>query len=292
MAFCRLRSAVDGRPHRLRAIVSDQTASLGSLEQPIANLLLVELAAGDDLKQIEGGGVEDVVARTRLRLGDDFAFPLERRARPGLVALPRPVFRSGQLDQPARCWNGLARAGGVPLVERPVGAPTRGEAHIAALAAHIDALANFAGAVADFDPVVPSKDEMPSAARGDGHQRWRQLAVLADQLRQRRGAVDVANRITVDIDHPHVACRPGRRGDHCVGPPLPPVSNLVFVGGCVLETAVDQRLLVERVGGEYGNPLLCINKRGFKFVGCPGLGLRGHVIFPPSLKKRLCKYLC
>jgi len=83
MAFCRLRSAVDGRPHRLRAIVSDQTASLGSLEQPIANLLLVELAAGDDLKQIEGGGVECGVAGARLRGSDVFAFTLKRRPRVG-----------------------------------------------------------------------------------------------------------------------------------------------------------------------------------------------------------------
>jgi hypothetical protein len=205
VGLCGLRGAVDRSLHRRRAIVGDQAAGFGRLEQPIADLLLVELAAGDDLKQIEGGGVEGVVARTRLRLGDDFAFPLERCARPSLVALPRPVLRSGQLDQPARRRNGLARAGGVPLVERPVGAPARGEAHIAALAAHVDALADLARAVADFDAVVPGEDEMPSAARGDGHQGRRQLAVLTDSLRQRRGAVDVANGITVDIDHPHVA---------------------------------------------------------------------------------------
>ena len=76
--------------------------------------------------RLKAAGVEGVVARAGPRLGDDLAFPLERRARPCLVAFFRLVFGTRQLDQPARCWNGLARAGGVPLVERPVGAPARG----------------------------------------------------------------------------------------------------------------------------------------------------------------------
>src|SRR5271169_5591704 len=60
---------------------------------------------------------------------------------------------------------------------------------------------------------------------------------------------------------------------------------IMALGHRVLETAFDQRLFVEWVGGEYGNPLLAIAERGIDFVGRAGLRLGGHdVILPPSLK--------
>ena len=40
---------------------------------------------------------------------------------------------------------------------------------------------------------------------------WRQRAVLRDQLSERRLAVDLLDRITVEIDDPHAAGEPGRR---------------------------------------------------------------------------------
>ena len=139
----------------------------------IADFLLVEFAAGNDLEQVEGGGVEGIVASAGLRIGNRVTLLLEGGACPGLVALPSLILCTGELDEPARSRDGPVGTGWVPLIESAIGAAARRQADIAAIAADIDALTYLAGAVVDLNAVGPSEDEVPAAARRDAHQRLR-----------------------------------------------------------------------------------------------------------------------
>src|SRR5262249_15513891 len=105
------------------------------------------------------------------------------------------------------------------------------------LAAYVDAGADLAGAVAYVDAGVANKDAVPAAARGDARQRLRDLAVLRDELGERRLAVDAFDAVPVRVHDPHVARGPGRRADHGVRPAGPPGANLRLVRGRVLAPA-------------------------------------------------------
>src|SRR5262249_30657218 len=201
--------AVDGCPHGRRGIVSDEAAGLGSLEQTIADFLPVEAATTNNLKEIEGGGIERVVARSRLRGLDRLALAIERRARPdaGLLA-------AGKLDQPLGRRDRLIGVG-IPAVHPAVSGPGRRKDSVPALAPDVDAGANPAGAVANLGggAPVPGENPMLAPARGKRRQGFRQFTTLCGELRERRLAVDLLDRIDVVVEHTHVTHGPvGRRG--------------------------------------------------------------------------------
>src|SRR5262249_57627688 len=141
-----LCAALDRSFDRRGAVISDQPASLRCLKQPIAHLLFVETATGNDLKQIKRGGIERGVARARLGGGDALTLTIE--------CCPRPRLRLrglGERDQPRRRQSGILRSPRFPLIRSPGGVPARRQADVTAVAAHIDPRTDLARAVPAFD---------------------------------------------------------------------------------------------------------------------------------------------
>src|SRR5262249_32580041 len=96
-----------------------------------------------------------------------------------------------------------------------------------------------------------------------------------------------------EIDHPHAARGSGRCRDHGVRPLRPPGTDLCFVRRRVLEAAAGERFLVERIGRKHRNATTRIVERGLELIGRRGgPWLSAHVILPPSLRKRECRYWC
>ena len=109
--------------------------------------------------------------------------------------------------------------------------------------------------------------------------------MLGGELRERRLAVDLLDRIDVGVQHPHVAPGTGGRSDHGVRPLRPPRRDLRLVRRRVIETVRRERLLVQRIAGENRDPAAGILERGLDHGRRAGLCLRAHMIAPgpPSL---------
>ena len=80
-----LGAAVDCAPYAIGAVISDQAAVLGGLEQPIPDLLLAESATRNDLIEVIGAGIQRIVASASRRRGDGCALLFQRGACPSLI---------------------------------------------------------------------------------------------------------------------------------------------------------------------------------------------------------------
>jgi hypothetical protein len=129
------------------------------LKQAFAYFLFVEMPAGDQLEQIEGGFIQLLVAGAGCGIGDGAAFILERSLRPGdradltiaaAVALGSffLLFLADLLQQPIERVGDLPGVA-APLIGLAIGAHTRRQDHVAAGAADIEAGRDLGAAVAD-----------------------------------------------------------------------------------------------------------------------------------------------
>src|SRR5262249_56375041 len=111
---------------------------------------------------------------------------------------------AAELDQPAGPPRRLIGVG-IPAVPPAVSGPGRRKEYVAALAPDVDAGANAAGAVANLGggAPVPGENPMLAPARGKRRQGFRQFTTLCGELRERRLAVDLLDRIDVGVQHPH-----------------------------------------------------------------------------------------
>src|SRR5262245_43030065 len=223
------------------------------------------MAACDDLVEVEGGGVERLVALARRSRSDGCALVFERLPSPGLRAPLR--FGKRELNKPVGCRDRALRTIRVPAIISTIGIATRRQADIPAFAADIDAGADLAGTVADYDVGVPDKHEMPTTARCDRHQWSRNSAMLNNELIERGPTVDLLGRVEVEFDAPDAARRSGRRGDHSIGPLLPPCDDLGFVGRRALEAISREWFLVEWVGGKNRHAVARVVEGGIEHAG-------------------------
>src|SRR5262249_11147377 len=138
---------------------------------------------------------------------------------------------------------------------------------------------------------------MPSAARSDRHPGGWERSMLRDQLVERGPAIDLLGGIEIEIDRPHSARGASWRADHRIRVLLPPREDLRLVPGRIFEAVGGERLLVDRIARKDRNAATYIVERGLGHSRrarprLRPLRLRAHSVFPPSLKNKLCRYLC
>lgn len=178
-------AAFNGRHDLPRTIISDQSAGRSSREQPVTDFLLVEGAAGDNLKQVESRAIKRRVTRSD-GCGDNVgAFLFQCRARPDAIAdarwlaciYPRRAIqgddRRGQprliarldledfLDQPAWRLGYLDAWGTAPTIRRAITAHAGRNGDVATMTADINAWADLADAAANVGTVPAEKKCQP-----------------------------------------------------------------------------------------------------------------------------------